>query len=492
MNNHHHHHDHHHEQNSVDMPVAFTGTIHPFLTTEKSMLKTFTKELSKVAAKRPAKRILIFLGLNFICTIILLSWCHSTNSMALTAYTYLTIFDIFSILTCLLSLWVQDQESSPIFSFGYGRFEVLAVFASTILAQLGSLFILKESVERIVEQPDIHTGRLIVGTALAFTFQIIITYTVDNKAFNHVVAASSSSWLQEHMTDMSESVCKVVPGLSKILLPRTNPMSLIAFAGAIALIVTYILIDINNYYAADTWAAVWIAIMTMGTMFPMSIYSGKILLQTTPSHVIGQLDKCIREASTLDGVLEFRNEHFWTLAFGTLAGSVHVRIRRDADEQMVLAHVINRLSNIVSVLTIQIFKDDWSRASAYQIINESTFMPGKASPMANNSTPRIPIGSLESLQTTMRSTNLPSIGSVQLPYPNIGKQQSPTMNLPSLRSEGPPKLAVSDSAGIQNILNKNSANLGGFTGLGLPSDYINNDMYVPGTGTDRPDSTKLK
>ena len=41
-------------------------------------------------------------------------------------------------------------------------------------------------------------------------------------------------------------------------------------------------------------------------------------LQTTPSHIIGQLDKCLREASTLDGVLEFRNEHFWTLGFGTM------------------------------------------------------------------------------------------------------------------------------------------------------------------------------
>ena len=34
--------------------------------------------------------------------------------------------------------------------------------------------------------------------------------------------------------------------------------------------------------------------------------------------MIGQLDKCLREASTLDGVLEFRNEHFWTIAFGTM------------------------------------------------------------------------------------------------------------------------------------------------------------------------------
>lgn len=38
-----------------------------------------------------------------------------------------------------------------------------------------------------------------------------------------------------------------------------------------------------------------------------------------------------------------------------------MRIRRDANEQMVLAHVTNRLYTLVSTLTVQIFKDDWIR-----------------------------------------------------------------------------------------------------------------------------------
>lgn len=67
----------------------------------------------------------------------------------------------------------------------------------------------------------------------------------------------------------------------------------------------------------DTASAVAIALMTFGTMYPMSVYSGKVLLQvraskpsrlrlfssvtlllrrqTTPPHVIGQLDKLLRE-----------------------------------------------------------------------------------------------------------------------------------------------------------------------------------------------------
>ncbi|XP_054534296.1 zinc transporter 6 isoform X11 [Pan troglodytes] len=290
------------------------GTIHLFRKPQRSFFGKLLREFRLVAADRRSWKILLFGVINLICTGFLLMWCSSTNSIALTAYTYLTIFDLFrdgvspfwpgwsqtpdlkwsthlglpkcwdnrrelpclsnSLMTCLISYWVTMRKPSPVYSFG---------------------------------------------------------------------------------------LCGIIPGLSSIFLPRMNPFVLIDLAGAFALCITYMLIEINNYFAVDTASAIAIALMTFGTMYPMSVYSGKVLLQTTPPHVIGQLDKLIREVSTLDGVLEVRNEHFWTLGFGSLAGSVHVRIRRDANEQMVLAHVTNRLYTLVSTLTVQIFKDDWIR-----------------------------------------------------------------------------------------------------------------------------------
>uniref|UniRef100_A0AAY4BKI3 Cation efflux protein transmembrane domain-containing protein n=1 Tax=Denticeps clupeoides TaxID=299321 RepID=A0AAY4BKI3_9TELE len=339
------------------------GTIHPFRKTHKSIFGKLYLEFRLVASDRRSWRILLFGMLNVICTACLLMWCNSTNSMALTAYTYLTIFDLFSLITCLISSWVAMKKPSQSYSFGFERFEVLAVFASTVLVQLGALFILKESVERFVKQPDIHTGRLLVGTFVALFFNLLTLLSVKNKPFSYVSEAASTSWLQEHVADLSRSLCGIIPGLSSVLLPRMNPFVLINLAGALALGITYMLIEINNYNSVDTASAVAIALMTFGTMYPMSVYSGKVLLQTTPSHVLGQLDKLLREVSTLDGVLEVRNEHFWTVGFGALAGSVHVRIRRDANEQMVLAHVTNRLHTLVSTLTVQIFKDDWIRPS---------------------------------------------------------------------------------------------------------------------------------
>ena len=77
------------------------------------------------------------------------------------------------------------------------------------------------------------------------------------------------------------------------------------------------------------------------------------------------------------------------------AGSVHVRVRRDADEQMVLAHVYNRLANLVSVLTVQIFKDDWSRPSAFQILGDPTLLS-----KASESRPNLTASTVSSVPVT--------------------------------------------------------------------------------------------
>ena len=52
-----------------------------------------------------------------------------------------------------------------------------------------------------------------MGTSVGYFFHLAVTYNMDNKAFNHVIEASSSSWLQEHVTDMSERcvhVCMIL------------------------------------------------------------------------------------------------------------------------------------------------------------------------------------------------------------------------------------------------------------------------------------------
>lgn len=42
-----------------------------------------------------------------------------------------------------------------------------------------------------------------MGTGVAFMSHIVVIYGCNNAALDHVIAASSSSWLQEHVSDIS-------------------------------------------------------------------------------------------------------------------------------------------------------------------------------------------------------------------------------------------------------------------------------------------------
>src|SRR5690606_17295180 len=130
------------------------------------------------------------------------------------------------------------------------------------------------------------------------------------------------------------AICAVFPGMSRFLLPRINAMSLLAFVSTVCCVLTHLFM--NDFEWFDSVATIVLSFAVFSTMYPLTYYTGMILLQTTPSHVHNQIDRCMSEATTVDGVLELKNSHFWQLDFNQIAGTVDVRIRRDADEQIVL------------------------------------------------------------------------------------------------------------------------------------------------------------
>ncbi|CAH8507337.1 unnamed protein product [Heterobilharzia americana] len=323
-----------------------------------------------------------------LCLLYLLIECNLSNSLTLTAFTHLLIFDLLSVIVGLISLWSCRKKSSlHTYTFGYERFEVVGVFSSTILAILLSFFEIKEAVERIFEPVEIYPNHMVTPCLIGFGVHLLTIYGIDNIAFSHVIEACGSSWLQEHTTDISRTICRIIPGLSRVLLPRVNPISLIGVSATSTVCIVYlILINMSQSSSStqlstnfpnplpDTLGGIIISLMLFGTMMPMMLYSGRILLQTIPSHLVSPLDKAIHEASTVDGVLELQNEHIWSIGYKNLAGCLYVRVRRDANEQLVLAHVTNKLYSLVKYLTIQVYKDDWTRATNSFIMNWSPTM----------------------------------------------------------------------------------------------------------------------
>uniref|UniRef100_A0A1I8F5Z8 Na_H_Exchanger domain-containing protein n=1 Tax=Macrostomum lignano TaxID=282301 RepID=A0A1I8F5Z8_9PLAT len=156
--------------------------------------------------------------------------------------------------------------------------------AKRILAVGGLLLIsvclLTECVERAFEPPDVTPSGLALGGSL--------DSCVENPAYNHVIDASTSSWLQEHREPVPSRA-----GLSKLLLPRLNPLALLGVSSAMCLFLASCLLDdLPVSSLADITMAVLAA----------------FVCREHPAHLVGQLDKALGEAATLDGVLELRKE----------------------------------------------------------------------------------------------------------------------------------------------------------------------------------------
>uniref|UniRef100_A0A914LQX9 Cation efflux protein transmembrane domain-containing protein n=1 Tax=Meloidogyne incognita TaxID=6306 RepID=A0A914LQX9_MELIC len=294
-----------------------------------------------------------------ICAIITLFLIYAisvTRSLVITGLTWISVFSFFAASSAIISFLCKSHHSrNKKFTYGYVRAPVLAVFSTTVLAQLSAVFLTKEAVERffdggqhhhshhggeaaIIQEGDIEkSGYLFYPSILASAISLLtVAYALNDQPFSYVLKHAHSSIIQEHASDISSALCYFVPGLARLLLPRINSLSLLSLISSVCAIFVHWFR--SEFYWVDSAAALTLSIVVFSSLMPL----------------------LISEASTVDGVLELINAHFWQLDFSTIAGSVDVRVRRDADEQAVLKTIHNKLSSVVNNCTVQILKDPTS------------------------------------------------------------------------------------------------------------------------------------
>lgn len=170
------------------------------------------------------------------------------------------------------------------------------------------------------------------------------------------------------------------------------------------------------------------------------------------------------------------------------AGSAHVRIRRDANEQLVLAHVTNRLLPLVSTLTVQIFKDDWTRPLLTGTLSSSSAPPlGPAEGYAALSSSLPPLllssgGELDPLTSTpSKPSSPPPEFSFDTPGRNVQAVVLPTPGHHTHRPYGGLGLGYGASP-YAGMLNQGLARPGGGMGLGVQGLGAGYGLGAAGSG----------
>eukprot|EP01117_Protostelium_nocturnum_P012407 TRINITY_DN4580_c0_g1_i1.p1 TRINITY_DN4580_c0_g1~~TRINITY_DN4580_c0_g1_i1.p1 ORF type:complete len:347 (+),score=68.82 TRINITY_DN4580_c0_g1_i1:74-1114(+) len=297
---------------------------------------SISRILRLIFADKDCKKLFLFVSLLSTITIIQISYGTYVGSLGLVSAAFHAVFDCISLVISLVAMVLSKQRPTPKFSFGYDRFEILSSFSNGVFLLFVSLFLLFESIERISEPEEMHiaestTVLLVSCLGLAINILGVVFF-----------------WEARQKRDMRARDENIYTIFVHIALDAVASVGVICSTWFMS----------HGWLIADPLVAIGIICLIGYNALPICTRTAQVLLQTTPPLIQDQLEKALREASTFDGVLECKNQHFWTQSFNVYVGSLVVRIRNDANEQAILNKVRFLFSPLTTHLTVQIEKDN--------------------------------------------------------------------------------------------------------------------------------------
>jgi zinc transporter 5/7 len=127
---------------------------------------TFTRSMFKeIIAHSDSRNIFYFLCINLSFTFVELVYGVWTNSLGLISDGFHMLFDCSALVMGLFAAVISQWKPTRVFSYGFGRIEVLSGFINGLFLIVIAIFVFIEGVGRLFEPPEIKTDRLMFVSA---------------------------------------------------------------------------------------------------------------------------------------------------------------------------------------------------------------------------------------------------------------------------------------------------------------------------------------
>ena len=259
-----------------------------------------------------------------------------------------------------------------IFTYGYGRYEILAIFTNALCMIWICLFIFAESIHRLLEIDILTTSSPTMNNNNNASSSIPLSYIPGTLEFgilsllltiSGIIILRPGQGIWQQLSKYNHGNTNIIPPTA-LLLSNGNLNTRILFShiyadgvSSIALIIAAICMRYFGMTSADTFQAFFGACYILYIAIPLFTATGYILLQTTPLHLRGSLERCRRDILTTDGVIEILDERYWMQTPGYTVGSLIIRVREDANEHTILERCQRTFNKLITDLTIQVEKD---------------------------------------------------------------------------------------------------------------------------------------
>uniref|UniRef100_A0A8B9RE81 Zinc transporter n=1 Tax=Astyanax mexicanus TaxID=7994 RepID=A0A8B9RE81_ASTMX len=134
-------------------------------------LPRFIKDsLKQILEEYDSRQIFYFLCLNLAFTFVELFYGVWTNSLGLISDGFHMLFDCSALVLGLFAALMTRWKATRIYSYGYGRVEILSGFINGLFLMVIAFFVFVESISRLIDPPNINTVISVFSTSIIFIF----------------------------------------------------------------------------------------------------------------------------------------------------------------------------------------------------------------------------------------------------------------------------------------------------------------------------------
>ncbi|KAG1680690.1 Zinc transporter 7 [Nymphon striatum] len=312
-----------------------------------------------ILSDKTSRNILFFLILNLSFAFVELFYGVWTNSLGLISDSFHMFFDCTALLAGLAASVITKWKVNERFSYGYVRAEVLAGFVNGLFLLFIAFFIFSQSVERIIEPPEVKHERLFVVSVLGFVVNLIGIFVFQHGGHGHSHGGDGGGHGHGHshgasnhshnshghshgLGIVSENTNEPKPvGSESQILHGVFLHILADTLGSVGVIVSAILMSQFGWLIADPICSMFISTLIGLSVLPLIRDSVYILMQRTPSTLDSVLPGCYQRVMSLDGVYSIQEPHFWTLCSDVYIGTMKLEVAPNAEMKYVLSHTHN-------------------------------------------------------------------------------------------------------------------------------------------------------
>ncbi|XP_074851581.1 proton-coupled zinc antiporter SLC30A5 isoform X2 [Carettochelys insculpta] len=341
-------------------------------------LPRFIKEsLKQILEESDSRQIFYFLCLNLAFTFVELFYGVWTNSLGLISDGFHMLFDCSALVMGLFAALMTRWKATRIFSYGYGRVEILSGFINGLFLMVIAFFVFMESVARLVDPPDIDTnmltpvsvGGLIVNLVGICAFSHAHSHggsrggchshDHSHSHHGHGHGHSHGHSHSDHGHNPSHGHSHGFSGGGMNANMRGVFLHVLADTlGSVGVIISTIFIQQFGWLIADPLCSLFIATLIFLSVIPLIKDACQVLLLRVPPECEKDLHIALEKIQKTDGLISYRDPHFWCHSASVVAGTIHVQVMSDVMEQRIIQQVTAILKDAgVNNLTVQVEKE---------------------------------------------------------------------------------------------------------------------------------------